>query len=79
MSVPLEPVTAGLADAVAASVVFVVGGDVADPGVQAHGVVLGADAVELGLENAGVGDLLQVRPVALDVPEQALDPGLGAP
>ncbi len=29
-----EPVTAGLVDAVAASVVLIVGGDVADPGVQ---------------------------------------------
>jgi hypothetical protein len=40
-----EPVAAGLADAVAAAVVFVVGGHVADPGVQAHGLVLAADAV----------------------------------
>ncbi len=43
---------------------------------MAHGVVLGPDAVELDGELAGVADLLQVRPVALDVSEQRLDPGL---
>ena len=35
-----EPVAAGLADRVCPAVVFVVGGDVADAGVQAYGVVL---------------------------------------
>ena len=71
-----ESVTAGLADGVSAAVVFVVGGDVADAGVQPDGVVLDPDAVEFGGKVAGVTDLLQVRPVAFDMPEQRLDPGL---
>jgi rhodanese-related sulfurtransferase len=40
--------SAGLADRGAAAFVFVVGRDVADPGVQADGVVLDADAGQLG-------------------------------
>jgi len=56
--------------------VFVVGGDVADPGVQAQGVVAVLDEGELGLEYAGVGDLLQVRVLGLGVAEEGLDPGL---
>ncbi len=39
----LEALAAGFTDGVAAAVVFVVGGDVADAGVQAHGIVLGPD------------------------------------
>jgi hypothetical protein len=71
-----EAVAAGLADGVAAAVVFVVGGDVADAGVQPDGVVLGLDAVVFEGELAGVAGLLRVRPVGLDVSEQRLDPGL---
>jgi len=56
--------------------VFVLGGDVADPGVQAQGVVAVLDEGELGLEYAGVGDLLQVRVLGLGVAEEGLDPGL---
>ncbi len=52
-----ESIAAGLADLVAASVVFVVGGDVADRFVESHRVVVGADTFELG----GVGDVQQVR------------------
>ena len=37
---PVEAVLAGLADGVASSLVFVVGGDVAEGGVQAAGVVV---------------------------------------
>jgi hypothetical protein len=40
--------SAGLADLRAAAFVFVVGGDVADPGVQPDRVVLDADAREFG-------------------------------
>ena len=40
--------------------------------MQPHRVVLGLDPVELGVKPAGVADLLQVRPLALDVPEQRL-------
>src|SRR6516225_2295697 len=53
-----------------------VAADLADGGVQPDGVVLGPDPVELEVEFARVADLLQVRPFALDVPEQGLYPGL---
>ena len=46
---PFEAVLAGLADGVASALVFVVGGDVAEGGVQAAGVVVGAGVVEFGL------------------------------
>src|SRR5918993_2933761 len=51
-------------------------GDVADAGVEPHGVVLDPDAVELTVEFAGVADPLQEWPLAHDMPEQALDPCL---
>ena len=44
---PVEAVLAGLADGVASSLVFVVGGDVAEGGVQAAGVVVVSGDVEL--------------------------------
>jgi len=44
----VQPLTAGRSDGLAAAGVFVVGGDVADPGVQPDGVVLGADGLGLG-------------------------------
>ncbi len=62
-----EPVAAGLADGITSAFVLVAGGDVADGCVQPDGVVLGLDVVQLGVELAGVADLLQVRPLALDV------------
>src|SRR5689334_17035545 len=71
-----EPASASGSDAGAAAAVLVVGGDVAGPGVEAHGVVVVADDGELGAEGVGVADAVQVRPVGLDVTEQALDPGL---
>ena len=71
-----ESAFAGGADPWAAAVVLVVGGDVPDPGVQPDGVVLVADDGELGPEDGGVADAVEVRPVGLDVGEQALDPGL---
>jgi hypothetical protein len=61
-----------LADALAAAGVFVVG-DVADAGVQSHGVVLEPAAVEFAFELAGVADALEVRPLARDVTEQGLE------
>jgi hypothetical protein len=42
---------------------LVVGGDVADRGVQPDGVVLAAEAGELGVERGRVADLREVRPV----------------
>ena len=47
------------------AVVLVIGGHIPDASVQAHGVVVEADAVELSVEFAGVADLLQVWPLAL--------------
>jgi len=76
LACPGEPVAAFPADGITSAFVFVVGGDVADRGVQAHSVVFQAHLVELGVELAGVADLLQVRPLALDVAEQGLDPRL---
>ena len=60
----------------AAAVVLVVGGDVADALVEPDGVVVLAQPVQLGLEVAGIGDLLQVRVLGLGVAEEGLDPGL---
>jgi hypothetical protein len=72
-SILLDPLGAGAAhagsasaaDLWAAAVMLVIGGDVPDRGVQADGVVLGADTSELGIEGGGVGDLGEVRPVTL--------------
>ena len=72
----VEPVATVLADLVTSSFVFVVGGDVADAGVQPEPVVFRADAVQPGDERAGIADAFQVRPLGLDVAEQGLDPGL---
>ena len=50
----LESVLACLADLVALSGVFVVGGDVADAFVEPHRVVVAADAFEFSAEVCGV-------------------------
>ena len=71
-----SPSRAGLADRVAATLVFVVGRHISDRRVQPHSVVFQACPVEFEFEFAGVADLLQVRPLTLHVPEQGLDPGL---
>jgi hypothetical protein len=56
--------------------VFVVGGDVSDRCVEPDRVVFEPYPVQLEFEFAGVADLLQVWPLALDVAEQGFDPGL---
>src|SRR5438132_6107869 len=71
-----EASAAGGADPGAAALVLVVRGDVPDPGVQPDGVVLVADVGELGPQGGRVADPVEVRPVGLDMAEQALDPGL---
>jgi hypothetical protein len=71
-----QPGLAGLADSFAATFVLVVGGDVADPGVQPDGVVVLADDGQLGTQGGGVADGEQVRLFDLEVPVQRLDPGL---
>lgn len=72
----VEACPAGVADGLAAAVVLVVGGDVADAFVESDLVVVGPEPVELGFEAAGVGDLVQVGPFAVEVSEERLDPGL---
>jgi hypothetical protein len=67
---------AGLADGLSSSGVFVVGGDVADAGVQPDRVVVLADDGELGAQGGRVGDREQVRVLGLEVPVEGLDPGL---
>ncbi len=62
-----EAAFAGGADAGAAAVVFVGGGDVPDAGVQPDRVVLVADDRELGPQDGGVADAVEVRPVGLGV------------
>ena len=61
-------------DGFTSSFVFVVGGDVADALVQPGAVVEPAQVGQLGLQPAGFGDLVQVRELALEVPEERLDP-----
>src|SRR5512132_1176573 len=73
---PRKSLAAGRADLGAAAAVLIVGGDVADPGVQPDGVVVGADHLRFSAELVGVAELLQVGPLALDVPEEALDRSL---
>ena len=57
----LESGGAGAADLWAASLVLIVGGDIADRGVQPDRVVLGADVGELGIERGRVDDAGEVR------------------
>jgi hypothetical protein len=52
------------------------GRDVADRLVQPDGVVLDPDAGELDLEQNRVVGVFEMRPLAFDVTEEALDPGL---
>src|SRR5581483_8814957 len=47
-----------------------------DPMRKPDGVVLDPDPVQLSFEHDGVGDVFEVGPLALDVTEEALDPGL---
>ncbi len=83
LAVPGKPLQAGLpesglarlADRRAAALVLVVGGDVADAGVQPHAVVALADQRELGAQHRRVTDGEQVGPLGLDVAGQRLDPG----
>jgi hypothetical protein len=73
---PRKSLAAGLADLGAAAGVLIVGGDVADAGVQPDGVVVGADHLQFGAQLVGVADVFQMGPLALDAAEEALDRGL---
>ena len=61
---------AGLADRRTAALVFVVGGDVPDSGVQPHAVVALTNKGELGAQHGRVTDGVQMWPFGLDVAEQ---------
>jgi len=69
----LESLTTGLPGRWAATGVFVVGGDVADAGVEPVGVVVGLDDLEFGPQHGRVGDGHQVWVVVLDGLGQRLD------
>ena len=56
-----EACLAGLADGFSAAVVFVVGGDVADAGVQPDGVVVDPGDGELGAQGGRVADREQIE------------------
>lgn len=71
-----ESCLAGPADGLTSSFVFVVGGDVSDPDLQPHRVVVRPDRGEFGAQGVGVADREQVRVLAFEVPVEALDPGL---
>ena len=71
-----ESFSAVLADGVASPGVLIVGGDVSDSFVEAHGVVVDADPFEFGGEDPGVGDSGEVRVFTFDVAPQGFDPGL---
>jgi hypothetical protein len=55
-----EPVAAGGSHGGSLASVFLVGGDVADAGVEAHGVVVGALDGQFGSEDVDVFDELQL-------------------
>ena len=65
-----EPVASVLTDLLSSSL------RVTYPMTRATSTLYSRRPVEFGVQFAGVADLLQVRPLALDVPEQGLDPGL---
>lgn len=67
---------AGGSDGFSFASVFLVGGDVADAGVEPDGVVVLALDGELGAQHVDVLDELEVGLLDLEVPEQRLDPGL---
>src|SRR5262245_14005969 len=67
-----EPGLALFADGFTSSFVFVVRGDVADPGVQPDAVVVLADHGDLGAQGGRVNDREQVRVLGLEVSVEAL-------
>ncbi len=66
----------GLTNCFSSGVVFVVGGDVADPLMQPDTVVVDPDAVQFSLQQCRVGDRVEVRPFTFDVSEERFDPRL---
>ena len=72
----VQALAAGGADGLAPALVFIVGGHVADAGVQADGVVLDLDPVELDAEHGRVCDRQQVGPLGLQGAVQCLASGI---
>lgn len=66
----------GLADRFSASFVLVVGGHISHALVQPDRVVVHPSEGDLGSQGRGVTDREQVWILDLDVPVEALDPGL---
>ena len=71
-----ESVSSSAADGGSLSLVFLVGGDVADAGVEPDRVAVGSLDVELGAEHVDVFDEFEVGVLGFEVTEQRLDPGL---
>ena len=71
-----ESVLACLADLVALSGVFVVGGDIADVFVEPYCVVVESDAFEFSGEIGGIVERFELGVHTFGVAEQRLDPGL---
>ena len=66
----VEAVAASSADGLTAAAVLVVGSDVPDRFVQPNGIVFSSHSFQFGFQDDGVGEGLQVRPLALDVAEE---------
>ncbi len=64
------------ADGFSAAFVFVVGGHIADAGVETDGVVVVSSDRQLSPESGRVLDHQQVRELMFEVAVQGLDPGL---
>ena len=63
----VRPVAAGWADGLAPAGVLVVGGHVPDRLVESNGIVFRSRSYQFDIKCGGVGDGLQVRPLAFDV------------
>jgi hypothetical protein len=72
---PRKALAAGLADLGAAAAVLVVGGDIADAGVQPDGVVVGADHLQFSAELVGVADAFQDAPIHVKPRKPGRRPG----
>src|SRR5215218_903703 len=67
---PRKSLAAGPADLDTAAAVLVVGGDIADPGVEPDGVVVAADHLQFSAELVGVADVFQVGHSPLTWPKK---------
>jgi len=71
-----EPGLSCFADGLPSSLVFVVGRDVSDPGMQPDRIPELAGDGEFGAQSGGVLDGEQVGELGLEMAVEALDPGL---